>query len=348
MPKISKLPSHTSLSSSDLFPVVDSSTTATKKITADNMKTFFNSGVDADTVDTYHASQTPTADTIPVADSTGKIDSGWLPSTLDADTISADSIIDGSTNKVYTSTEKNKLSGISSGADVTLSAINGGLTVTGGGITLSSGGSIKGGQTAYDTGKGFFLGYSDSAYKFSIGDGTYTLKWDGTDLIWNGKGKTLASGETDISALSLTLYGVRDHDSHSYVSSVSLGREVKSGYYLNVSYGTCYHSFVPYIYINTGISETPPSPWNTASNKAYGCRAQAAGGHRNASHNQVYWFITAELAQVTGFWTGSAQTITSYGQDWSAYNIGIKVSVECLNYLPGDEITDVGWALMSV
>jgi hypothetical protein len=51
------------------------------------MKTFFNSGVDADTVDTYHASQTPTADTIPVADSTGKIDSGWLPSTLDADTV---------------------------------------------------------------------------------------------------------------------------------------------------------------------------------------------------------------------------------------------------------------------
>ena len=68
-------------------------------------------------------------------------------------------------------------------ADVTLTAVNGGLTVTGGGITLSSGGSIKGGQTAYNTGTGFFLGYASAAYKFSIGDGTnYYLTWDGSSL----------------------------------------------------------------------------------------------------------------------------------------------------------------------
>jgi hypothetical protein len=35
---------------------------------------------DADTVDGVHASQTPQANTIPVAGSTGKLDAGWVPS----------------------------------------------------------------------------------------------------------------------------------------------------------------------------------------------------------------------------------------------------------------------------
>ncbi|OQB44666.1 MAG: hypothetical protein BWY01_01727 [Synergistetes bacterium ADurb.Bin155] len=83
-------------------------------------------------------------------------------------------------------TEGSKLSGIATGADVTLSAINGGLTVTGGGITLSSGGAIKGGQTDYATGTGFFLGYSGSAYKFSIGSSTKYITWDGSTLAVGG------------------------------------------------------------------------------------------------------------------------------------------------------------------
>jgi len=49
-------------------------------------------------------------------------------------------------------------------------------------ITLEKTGHIKGGQTAYETGVGFFLGYSSSAYKFSIGNTTDYLKWDGTNL----------------------------------------------------------------------------------------------------------------------------------------------------------------------
>jgi hypothetical protein len=83
-------------------------------------------------------------------------------------------------------TEGSKLSGIATGADVTLSAINGGLTVTGGGITLSSGGAIKGGQTDYATGTGFFLGYSGSKYKFSIGSSTKYITWDGSTLAVGG------------------------------------------------------------------------------------------------------------------------------------------------------------------
>ena len=72
-----------------------------------------------------------------------------------------------------------------------------GTTITGGGITLSGGGNIKGGQTDYNTGTGFFLGYHGSAYKFSIGNAsTKGITWDGNTLSIGGDvniGATLAS-----------------------------------------------------------------------------------------------------------------------------------------------------------
>ena len=67
-----------------------------------------------------------------------------------------------------------------------MDGINDGTTITGGGITLSSGGNIKGGQTAFNTGTGFFLGYTGGAYKFSIGSSSKNLAWDGSDLILTG------------------------------------------------------------------------------------------------------------------------------------------------------------------
>lgn len=58
--------------------------------------------------------------------------------------------------------------------------------ITAGNITLDTAGYIKGGQTAYNTGTGFFLGYDTSAYKFSIGDSTQFLKWDGSNIKMTG------------------------------------------------------------------------------------------------------------------------------------------------------------------
>jgi hypothetical protein len=49
-------------------------------------------------------------------------------------------------------------------------------------LTMNAAGHIKGGQTAYDTGTGFFLGYSSGAYKFSLGNTANFIKWDGTSL----------------------------------------------------------------------------------------------------------------------------------------------------------------------
>ncbi len=60
-------------------------------------------------------------------------------------------------------------------------------SITAGNITLDTSGYIQGGQTAYNTGDGFFLGYDTDEYKFSIGDGsTNFLTWDGNELIVRG------------------------------------------------------------------------------------------------------------------------------------------------------------------
>ncbi|MFA5803657.1 MAG: hypothetical protein WC879_03345 [Melioribacteraceae bacterium] len=111
-------------------------------------------------------------------------------------TISADSITDGTTNKAYTGTEKTKLGTVAANADVTLSAINGELSLTGGGLVLASGGAkIRSGQTAYDTGTGFWIGDVNGTPKFSIGNSTGNkLLWDGTALTVAGTFQTASSG----------------------------------------------------------------------------------------------------------------------------------------------------------
>jgi hypothetical protein len=75
-----------------------------------------------------------------------------------------------------------------SDADNTSTAVNAGTTVTAaaGGITFSANGAIKGGQTDYNTGTGWFLGYSSGAYKFSIGNPV------GNQLTWNGSNLTIS------------------------------------------------------------------------------------------------------------------------------------------------------------
>lgn len=70
-----------------------------------------------------------------------------------------------------------------------LAAINADIgAITAGTITLNTSGHIKAGQTAYNTGVGFWLGNDSSVYKFSIGNsaGEY-LTWDGSNLTINAR-----------------------------------------------------------------------------------------------------------------------------------------------------------------
>ena len=77
----------------------------------------------------------------------------------------------------------------------TLSAAAGTL----GTITLTSGGHIKLGQTAYNTGTGFWLGDDSGTAKLSIGSSTKNITWDGSNLKVQGgtiTGSTLTTGTT--------------------------------------------------------------------------------------------------------------------------------------------------------
>lgn len=70
----------------------------------------------------------------------------------------------------------------------TLSSIVANLgSITAGNMTVDTSGYIRGGQTAYNTGTGWWLGYDTSAYKFSIGNpSAQSMTWDGTNLSING------------------------------------------------------------------------------------------------------------------------------------------------------------------
>lgn len=109
------------------------------------------------------------------------------PSPSSSDSLyQADGIYDNSAGTTVWSTPY-----ISSLKVGTLSAITvntGALTVQDS-ITVSSSGNIKGGQYAYNSGSGFFLGYSGGYYKFSVGDSTSNLTWDGSSLFVQGTGK---------------------------------------------------------------------------------------------------------------------------------------------------------------
>lgn len=85
-----------------------------------------------------------------------------------------------------------------------LSAISADLgAITAGTITLDTAGYIRGGQTAYNTGTGFFLGYSGGTHKFSMGNGSTKLfTYDGTDF-------TLVGGNITGGTLRTAVSGAR-------------------------------------------------------------------------------------------------------------------------------------------
>jgi len=60
------------------------------------------------------------------------------------------------------------------------------ITVNTGTLTVNTTGYVRGGQTGYNTGTGFWLGYDSGAYKFSIGTSSEGITWNGTTLLIKG------------------------------------------------------------------------------------------------------------------------------------------------------------------
>ncbi|MGB2832997.1 MAG: host specificity factor TipJ family phage tail protein [Methylotenera sp.] len=68
-----------------------------------------------------------------------------------------------------------------------LSAITANMgAITSGSYTVDNAGFIRGGQTAYATGTGFFMGFSGADYKFSLGNATKGVTWDGASFTIKG------------------------------------------------------------------------------------------------------------------------------------------------------------------
>ena len=77
------------------------------------------------------------------------------------------------------------IAGWSHSSDTT--SIDGGDIYAGSSITIGSGGLLQIGQTAYDTGTGFWVGDDSGTYKLSIGkDSGNKLTWNGTNLAVTG------------------------------------------------------------------------------------------------------------------------------------------------------------------
>lgn len=113
-----------------------------------------------------------------------------------------------------------------------LAAISANLgAVTAGTFTLDATGFIRGGQTAYNTGAGFWLGYDTGAYKFSLGNSAgNNLTWDGTTLTIKGA-LNAATGTFagSLSAATGTFAGSLSAASGSFAGSLSAATGTFSG-----------------------------------------------------------------------------------------------------------------------
>ena len=138
------------------------------------------------TLNTTPSSYTVSGDTVPASSSWGT----GVTWTTAVPTLSAGQQV-WQTDGIYNPTNNQTiwgvpyLSALKVGNLSAISTNTGSLTVSGN-VTIGSYGNIRGGQTAYNTGTGFFLGYSGGTYKFSIGSSTVNMTWDGTAFTVTG------------------------------------------------------------------------------------------------------------------------------------------------------------------
>lgn len=141
---------------------------------------------------------------------TGKLAAGAVTANeIAANTITAGQIATGAITADELATDAVTSNKIFAGAvtaakiDVTnLAAISADMgSITAGNIVLPSGGFIRSGQTAFDTGTGFYLGNDSGTPKFSIGNAAgKNIKWDGSDFTINGG--VVTTGSIALSAVT--------------------------------------------------------------------------------------------------------------------------------------------------
>lgn len=94
-----------------------------------------------------------------------------------------------------------------------------------GDVQVDATGNIRGGQSGYNAGTGFFLGYSGGAYKFSLGTSSQGITWDGSTFNVNGAliatGNLLNNAVTNVQA-AYTEAGLSVSTSHTTCQAVGI------------------------------------------------------------------------------------------------------------------------------
>jgi len=156
------------------------------------------------------------------------------------------------------------------------------------GLNVGTSGSIRGGQTAYNSGTGFFLGYSGGAYKFSIGSGSTGLTWDGSALTVNGAVVTdLEPGsEIAIEGWQCTCaFSASDNNTVAWGAGQLI---LMDGTTYNISAGnTGNMSARTYIYFDKAVSTTTLRTTTTAST-AVGSGKILVGAAINSTNEALY------------------------------------------------------------
>jgi hypothetical protein len=115
----------------------------------------------------------------------------WI-SAVDVDGRLSDEYAGTSTSSITATAGEIDFANLGGGTKPADNATNNGSTIDtdgniAGSISTETTGDIHGGQTAYDTGTGYFLGYDTNAYKFSIGNSSGNkLTFDGSNLSVTG------------------------------------------------------------------------------------------------------------------------------------------------------------------
>ena len=217
-----------------------------------------------------------------------------------------------------------------------------GTIITGGGITLSNGGNIKGGQTDYNTGTGFFLGYHGSAYKFSIGNASSKgITWDGDALSIGGDvtiGGTLAStvrsgAATGATALQPTQAAsdVNNNTTNISGNKIRTGILESTGFDIVFAPGTLYSVTGTRINLNNGVINAKNFAIDSSGNAYFRGNLVGAGGTFSgnlvAAGGDFSGTVTAGAGAIGGWQIGQSQ-INDTGNKMRLSSNPLKPSME--------------------
>jgi hypothetical protein len=137
------------------------------------------------------------------------------------------------------------------------------INVSTSGLNVGTTGHIRGGQTAFATGSGFFLGYDTDAYKLSVGTSTSYMTFDGDNLdITSGRyletftaGEAISAGDTVCLGRGINEYATTnaENDVNSLITTATAGITV-------ISPDNNDHDTVQQVY-NDAAGEPDPSRW---------------------------------------------------------------------------------------